>query len=146
MLPTIETIREDFAVMEDWEDRYRYLIDLGRDLPPFPEQARDAAHKVHGCASQVWLVAEAGDGADPVVTFLGDSDAHIVRGLVAVMLALMSGRKASAIAAADPEATFRALGLDSHLSQQRTNGLRAMVRRMQQEAAAILQPAPQAGR
>lgn len=134
MLPTIETIRDDFSVMDDWEDRYRYLIDLGRDLEPYPDELRDSAHKVSGCASQVWLAADVSGDSDPVITFLGDSDAHIVRGLVAVMIALMSGRTASEIGALDVEATFRDLGLDSHLSQQRANGLRAMVLRMKREA------------
>jgi cysteine desulfuration protein SufE len=136
MLPDIETISDDFAVMDDWEDRYRYLIDLGRDLAPYPDELRDAEHKVSGCASQVWLDASASAEADPVITFRGDSDAHIVRGLVAVMIALLSGRKASDIVSIDVEAVFRKLGLDSHLSQQRANGLRAMVRRMKQEASA----------
>lgn len=133
----IDAIREDFALLEYWEDRYRYLIDLGRELSPYPDTARDEAHKVHGCASQVWLKVETGDGPDPIVTFIGDSDAHIVRGLVAVMIALTSGRRASEIAIFDPESDFRALGLDTHLSQQRANGLRAMVRRMKQEASRI---------
>lgn len=135
---SIDTIREDFSVMDDWEDRYRYLIDLGRELDPYPEDLRDAAHKVHGCASQVWLATQVGDGADPVIIFAGDSDAHIVRGLVAIMIALLSGRSARDIMATDPEATFRELGLDSHLSQQRANGLRSMVRRMKQEAESAL--------
>lgn len=138
MALNIETIREDFSVMDDWEDRYRYLIDLGRDLDPYPEELRDATHKVSGCASQVWLAAESSGDRDPVITFRGDSDAHIVRGLVAIMVALLSGRPASAIVAADVEAVFRELGLDSHLSQQRANGLRSMVRRMKTEAGAAL--------
>lgn len=138
MTQAFDTIREDFSVMDDWEDRYRYLIDLGRDLEPYPESARDAQHKVSGCASQVWLLAEPVAGPDPVVTFRGDSDAHIVRGLVAVMIALLSGRPARDIAAADVETAFRELGLDSHLSQQRANGLRSMVRRMKAEAEAAL--------
>ncbi len=130
-----ETIRDDFALLDDWEDKYRYLIDLGRDLAPYPEQHRDAEHKVQGCASQVWLATRASDGADPVLNFDGDSDAHIVRGLVAVMIALMSGQTASQILASDPEASFRTLGLDTHLSLQRANGLRSMVARMKAEAS-----------
>lgn len=135
---SFETIRDDFSLLDDWEDRYRYIIDLGEALPPYPDSARDAAHKVQGCASQVWLDTAIGDGSDPVIEFRGDSDAHIVRGLVALMIALHSGRRASAIAALDVEATLRELGLVEHLSQQRANGLRALVRRMHREAETAL--------
>lgn len=138
MSATIDRIREDFSFLDDWEDRYRYVIELGQDLPPYPEEARDDAHKVRGCASQVWLVSERGAGSDPVMTFRGDSDAHIVRGLVAILLAFYSGRKASEIVAADAEGTLRALGLDEHLTPQRSNGLRSMVQRIRQEAQAVV--------
>lgn len=138
MLTTIETIRNDFAFLDDWEDKYRYVIDLGEQLPPFPEIARDAAHKVQGCVSQVWLVSERGTGTDPKITFVGDSDAHIVRGLVAIMLALFSGHRASEIVSIDAEQLMRSLGLDEHLTPQRANGLRAMVRRIKQDAQAAL--------
>jgi cysteine desulfuration protein SufE len=138
MPASIETIRDDFAFLDDWEDRYRYLIELGNALPPYPEEARDAAHKVPGCVSQVWLKTERAAGADPVLTFIGDSDAHIVRGLVAVMLALFSNRRASQIAATDAEETLRELGLDEHLTPQRSNGLRSMVRRIKADAAESL--------
>lgn len=138
MSATIQTIRDDFAFLDEWEDKYRYVIDLGEALPPFPDAARDAAHKVQGCVSQVWLVPDRGNGADPVITFLGDSDAHIVRGLVAIMLALFSGRPASQILATDAEELMRSLGLDEHLTPQRANGLRAMVKRIKQEAQAAL--------
>lgn len=137
-MATIETIRDDFSFLEDWEDRYRYVIELGNELPPYPEEARDEAHKVQGCASQVWLHTSRGDGPDPVITFRGDSDAHIVRGLVAIMLALYSGRRASEIAATDAEELLRELGLDEHLSSQRANGVRALVKRIRQEAQAAL--------
>lgn len=133
-MPTIDAIREDFSMLDEWEDRYRYLIELGQDLPPFPEAARDDAHKVPGCVSQVWLDTSRGPGADPVLTFKGDSDAHIVRGLVAVLLALYSGRPASEIAATDAEVTLRELGLDEHLTPQRSNGLRSMVKRIKRDA------------
>lgn len=137
-----ETIQDDFALLDDWEDRYRYLIDLGRELEPLPDEARDDAHKVQGCVSQVWLLTHRGEGDDPVLTFRGDSDAHIVRGLVAVMLALFSGKPASRIAAIDAEAAMRGLGLVEHLTPQRANGLRAMVRRIKAEAErAVAQPA-----
>ena len=135
---TIQAIRDDFAFLDEWEDKYRYVIDLGEALPPFPEDARDAAHKVQGCVSQVWLVSDRGKGPDPVLTFLGDSDAHIVRGLVAIMLALFSGRRASEIVSTDAEALMRSLGLDEHLTPQRANGLRAMVKRIKQDAQAAL--------
>lgn len=133
-MPTIDAIREDFSMLDEWEDRYRYLIELGQDLPPFPEAARDDAHKVPGCVSQVWLDTSRGPGADPVLTFKGDSDAHIVRGLVAVLLALYSGRPASEITATDAEVTLRELGLDEHLTPQRSNGLRSMVKRIRRDA------------
>jgi cysteine desulfuration protein SufE len=138
MNATIQAIRDDFTFLDEWEDKYRYVIDLGEALPPFPESARDAAHKVQGCVSQVWLVSDCGEGADPVITFLGDSDAHIVRGLVAIMLALFSGRPASEIVAEDAETLMRALGLDEHLTPQRANGLRSMVKRIKRDAQSAL--------
>ena len=130
----IDTIRDDFAFLDDWEDRYRYVIELGGELPAYPEEFRDDAHKVRGCVSQVWLHTMRDAGDNPQLTFLGDSDAHIVRGLVAIMLALYSGRKASEILAIDAEETLRALGLDEHLTPQRANGLRAMIARIRREA------------
>ncbi|MBZ9674792.1 SufE family protein [Mesorhizobium sp. ES1-1] len=136
MTSSIQTIRDDFSLLEDWEDRYRYVIELGEALPPFPEQERNAANKVPGCVSQVWLTTEQGPGPDPVITFKGDSDAHIVRGLVAIMLALFSGKTASEIQKIDAEATLRELGLDEHLSPQRANGLRSMVKRVKRDADA----------
>lgn len=141
MMASIENIREDFAFLDDWEERYRYIIELGGELPPYPESARDDRHKVRGCVSQVWLLTEMGEGPDPVITFRGDSDAHIVRGLVAIMLALFSGRRASEILSTDAEETMRALGLDEHLTPQRANGLRAMVRRIKDEAGAAVSAA-----
>lgn len=138
----IETIRDDFALLDEWEDRYRYVIELGEALPAFPDAARQDTNKVNGCVSQVWLVTHTGEGPDPALRFEGDSDAHIVRGLVAIMLALFSGRRASEIVATDAEATLRQLGLDEHLSPQRSNGLRSMVRRIKHDAeAALLQAA-----
>ncbi|MDQ6436856.1 SufE family protein [Mesorhizobium sp. LHD-90] len=138
MMNTIQAIRDDFAFLDEWEDKYRYVIDLGESLPAFPEAARDAAHKVQGCVSQVWLVTQRGEGPDPVLTFLGDSDAHIVRGLVAIMLALFSGRRAGEIVSTDAEGLMRSLGLNEHLTPQRANGLRAMVKRIKQDAQAAL--------
>ena len=141
MASTIQTIRDDFALLDEWEDRYRYIIELGQDLPPYPETARDDVHKVRGCVSQVWLNTHRGQGNDPRMTFDGDSDAHIGRGLVAIMLALFSGRRASEILKTDAEDTMRALGLDEHLTPQRANGLRSMVKRIKEEAASTLETA-----
>lgn len=134
----LQAIRDDFSLLDDWEDRYRYVIELGSELSPFPAEARDEAHKVPGCVSQVWLNSRQEPGPDPVLRFDGDSDAHIVRGLVAIMLALFSGRHASEILATDADATLRELGLDEHLTPQRANGLRAMVKRIRREAQAAL--------
>ena len=138
MAATIDDIRDSFAFLDSWEDRYRYVIELGESLPPFPEEARTDEHKVRGCVSQVWLVTAAGPGPDPEVRFEGDSDAHIVRGLVAIMLALFSGQHASRIVATDAEATMREFGLDEHLTPQRANGLRSMVKRIKQDAESAL--------
>ena len=132
----IDRIFEDFEFIDDWEERYRYVIDLGRDLPAFPDSARTPANKVQGCVSQVWLETSRGEGNDPIMRFIGDSDAHIVRGLVAIMLALFSGRRASEIASLDAEAVLKRLGLDEHLTPQRANGLRAMVARIRRDALA----------
>jgi len=138
MATTIQTIRDDFSLLDEWEDRYRYVIELGEALPPFPDAERNAVNKVPGCVSQVWLTTSLAPGADPAITFTGDSDAHIVRGLVAIMLALFSGRSASQILETDAEATLKSLGLDEHLSPQRANGLRSMVKRIKRDAEAAL--------
>lgn len=135
----INEISENFALLDDWEDRYRYLIELGRDLPPFPEPLRTDAHKVQGCASQVWLVTQTAASAEgPVLTFLGDSDAHIVKGLVAILLAQYSGRTAPAILATDALALFDRFGLREHLTPQRSNGLRSMIERIRTDAQRAL--------
>jgi len=141
MAQTIDDIFADFDFLDDWEDRYRYVIDLGRDLKPYPEEARDAAHKVRGCVSQVWLKSTLNGDPDPVIEFVGDSDAHIVRGLVAIMMVLYSGKRASDIMAINPEAILKKLGLDEHLTPQRSNGLRAMIGRIRNEAQNALVPA-----
>ena len=124
----------EFEVLGDWEERYRYVIDLGKDLSPLSDAERSDANKVRGCASQVWLATEPGDGPDPVLNFRGDSDAHIVRGLVAIVLAIYSGKRASEIASLDALDIFRGIGMIEHLSAQRANGLRSMVNRIQNEA------------
>ena len=143
----IDEIIENFDLLEDWEDRYRYVIELGRMLEPLPEASHSEANKVRGCASQVWLEARAEDGAggDPRLSFRGDSDAHIVRGLIAILIALFSGRKASEILGTDPKPLLRRMGLAEHLTPQRSNGLSAMVTRLKADAeaarAGALQPA-----
>ncbi|HET9904705.1 MAG TPA: SufE family protein [Xanthobacteraceae bacterium] len=139
-MPSIDEIIENFSLLDEWEDRYRYLIELGRMLEPLPDSLRDEAHKVQGCASQVWLgttVVPDGDGG-PVLLFQGDSDAHIVRGLIAVLFALYSGKRACDILAIDALALFDRLALREHLTPQRSNGLRAMVERIRAEAAGAL--------
>jgi cysteine desulfuration protein SufE len=128
-------IIDDFAFLEEWEDRYRYVIELGKALPDLPEDKRVSANKVQGCASQVWLVTHSDGGADPVLTFEGDSDAHIVKGLVAIVLATYSGKPASEIARLDALDVFGKIGLVEHLSPQRANGLRSMIKRIRNEAA-----------
>ncbi len=134
-MTTLQQIIDDFAFLEEWEDRYRFVIELGKALPDLAEDKRTSANKVQGCASQVWLASHVGDGADPVMTFEGDSDAHIVRGLVAIVLAIYSGKRASQIAALDAIDTFNTIGLVEHLSSQRANGLRSMIKRIREEAA-----------
>ena len=136
MTQALDDIIADFELLDDWEDRYRYIIDLGRSLAPLPDLARTDGNKVQGCVSQVWLQTSIGDGPDPEVRFLGDSDAHIVKGLVAIILALYSGQKASVISSTDAEALMKQLGLNEHLSPQRSNGLRAMVARIRRDGAA----------
>ncbi|HEX3365300.1 SufE family protein [Phenylobacterium sp.] len=122
----------EFEVLGDWEERYRYVIDLGKDLAPLTDAERSDANKVRGCASQVWLVTE--PHADGTLTFRGDSDAHIVRGLIAIVLRLFSGRRPAEILAFDAPAAFETLGLKGALSQQRSNGLASMVARIRTDA------------
>ena len=131
-----DEIRETFDLLDDWEERYRYVIDLGKALPGLPEALKSAETKVDGCASQVWLTTQIRPGEDgaPRFYFEGDSDAFIVRGLIAVLKALLSGKPAAEVAASDPVADFAALGFDAHLSAQRSNGLRAMIARLKQRA------------
>jgi cysteine desulfuration protein SufE len=134
----LQTILDDFSYLEDWEDRYRYVIELGKALPDLPETEKTDANKVQGCASQVWLVSRIGEGDDPVMLFEGDSDAHIVRGLVAIVLVVYSGKKASEIAKLDAINVFGQIGLVEHLSAQRANGLRSMVNRIRETAARVV--------
>lgn len=143
MAETLTEIEQNFALLENWEDRYRYIIELGAELAPYPEAARNAAHKVPGCVSQVWLLAETETAEqtprDPVLYFKGDSDAHIVKGLVYIILAFYSGKKASEILAADAQALLARLSLEEHLTPQRSNGLRAMIGRIRAAAEQSLQ-------
>ncbi|PWT88530.1 MAG: cysteine desulfuration protein SufE [Proteobacteria bacterium] len=136
----IDEIIDNFSLLEDWDDRYRYLIELGRALPPLAEAAHNDANKVQGCASQVWLdTSVRPNGASgPVLTFMGDSDAHIVRGLIAILFAVYSGKVAKDILATDALALFERLGLREHLTPQRSNGFRSMVERIRSDARAAL--------
>jgi len=139
----IDEIIDNFALLDEWDDRYRYLIELGRQLPPLAAEAHSDANKVQGCASQVWLdtsVRPNGAGG-PVLTFEGDSDAHIVRGLIAILFAVYSGRSARDILSTDAVATFERLGLREHLTPQRSNGFRSMVERIRTDARAALSTA-----
>ena len=136
--PTIDDalgeLVDEFDILGDWEERYRYVIDLGRDLDPLSDTERSDTNKVRGCASQVWLLTE--HRADGRLLFRGDSDAHIVRGLIAILLRLFSGRSPGEIADFDAEAAFRKLGFAGALSQQRSNGLASMVERIRRDARA----------
>jgi cysteine desulfuration protein SufE len=137
---TIDEIIDNFSLLDQWDDRYRYVIELGRSLAPLPEAARNEAHKVQGCASQVWLVTDvrANGAGGPVLSFVGDSDAHIVRGLIAILFALYSGRHARDILSVDALELFDRMGLREHLTPQRSNGLRSMVERIRAEAQGAL--------
>jgi cysteine desulfuration protein SufE len=136
----IDDIIDNFSVLDDWDDRYRYLIELGRELPALAEAARNEANKVQGCASQVWLdtAVRPNGAAGPTLTFAGDSDAHIVRGLIAILFALYSGKPAKDILALDAVKLFEELGLKEHLTPQRSNGFRSMVERIRFDARTAL--------
>ena len=131
----LEELSQEFDLLGDWEERYRYVIELGGDLAPLSEAERSEANKVRGCASQVWLVTE--PQADGSVAFRGDSDAHIVRGLIAILLRLFSGRRPSDILAFDAREAFKRLGLSGALSTQRSNGLASMAERITRDATAL---------
>jgi len=132
---TLAELVDEFELLGDWEERYRYVIELGRELAPLSDAERSEANKVRGCASQVWLVTE--PQPDGSIRFRGDSDAHIVRGLIAVLLRLFSGRRPDAILAFDVKAAFEALGLSGALSTQRSNGLASMAARIRRDAEAL---------
>jgi cysteine desulfuration protein SufE len=139
-MPDIDEIIGNFTVLDDWDDRYRYLIELGRELAPLSETAHSDTNKVQGCASQVWLdttVRPNGAGG-PVLTFAGDSDAHIVRGLIAILFAIYSDKSAREILSVDAIKLFEGMGLREHLTPQRSNGFRSMVDRIHSDARAAL--------
>ena len=141
-MTSIADIIADFDLLDDWEDRYRYLIELGRKLEPLPDEARTEDNKVRGCASQVWVETRVDQsGGEPVLSFRGDSDAHIVRGLVCLVLTLYSGRPAGEIGQTDAMDVFQQLGLTAHLTPQRSNGVRSMVERIKADALRALHPA-----
>jgi cysteine desulfuration protein SufE len=125
---------ETFEFLGDWEERYRYLIELGRKLPPLPDEAHVDANKVRGCMSQVWLTHRVEPGSPPRLIFLGDSDAHIVKGLIALLFSLLSGKTPQQILDTDVSGVFERLGLESHISMNRRNGFYAMVERIRQTA------------
>jgi cysteine desulfuration protein SufE len=139
-MTAIEEIVENFGLLDEWDDRYRYVIELGRTLTPLPDEAHVDANKVQGCASQVWLLTDVkpNGASGPTLTFQGDSDAHIVRGLIAILFALYSGKSARDILAIDSLALFDRIGLRENLTPQRSNGLRSMVERIRAEAKAAL--------
>lgn len=135
MLPTIDEIVSNFELLDDWEERYRYVIELGRMMESLPEEAHTEANKVKGCASQVWLETRLDhSNGKPVLHLTGDSDAHIVRGLVALMIALYNGKTPEEALSTDALALFKELGLAEHLTPQRSNGVRSMVERIRRDA------------
>jgi cysteine desulfuration protein SufE len=144
---TLEDIQSDFALLDEWEDRYRYVIELGRTLEPLSAAEHSDANKVRGCASQVWLTTDvdSDDRGDKRLTFRGDSDAHIVRGLIAILFAIYSGRTAKDILATDVQGILGGLGLREHLTPQRSNGLNSMAERIRGDAARALTPADASG-
>jgi cysteine desulfuration protein SufE len=136
---TIDEIRENFELLEEWDDRYRYVIELGRTLDPLPEEEHSAENKVNGCVSQVWLSKRVDRSkGEPRIFYRGDSDAHIVRGLVAIVLTLFSGHTPKEILATDALAVFEEFGFREHLTPQRSNGLRSMVERIKTDAREAL--------
>ncbi len=133
----LEHLAEEFQLFDDWEERYRYIIDLGRTLEPLSEAEHADENKVRGCASQVWLVTEPGPGG--ALHFRGDSDAHIVRGLIAILLKLYSDRSPEDILAVDAQGAYERLGLSGALTAQRSNGLFSMVERIRRDAHAAME-------
>lgn len=128
---SLDEIKENFALLDEWEDRYRYLIELGKQLPEMPDTLKTDANKVRGCASQVWLATENSNGK---LFFKGDSDAHIVRGLIAILFGIYNERSAEEILSTDAQVSFSELGLADHLTPQRSNGFASMVERIRADA------------
>jgi len=131
---TAEQLVEDFTFLDTWEDRYAYLLELGRALAPLTDDERNELTHVKGCVSQVWLVTE--PGVNGTMAFRGDSDSLIVRGLIAILMVLFSGKSCEQVLATDPAPTLAKIGLDQHLTPQRANGLAAMIQRIKAQAAA----------
>lgn len=135
---------DTFAMFDEWEDRYRFLIDLGKELPPFPEAEKTDVNKVHGCQSNVWLIANAPNGSEEI-DFIADSDAHIVRGLIAILRRIYAGRSAEEILEFDISGLMQEIGLDQHLSTGRRNGLAGMVARIKRLASELLDAKAETG-
>ena len=138
---TIDEIRENFELLDEWDDRYRYVIELGRTLEPLPEEEHSPANKVQGCVSQVWLSKRIDrNGSEPRIHYRGDSDAHIVRGLIAILFAIYSEKAASDVLATDALPLFEQMGLREHLTPQRSNGFRSMMERIRSDARVASAP------
>jgi len=135
---SIDTIKADFEFLDEWEDRYRYVIELGRELEPLSLEEKTEASRVRGCASQVWLVVDTPPGDPSAIHFRGESDAHIVQGLIAILRALYNGQSADTVLNTDAFGIFAGLGLSDHLTPQRSNGLKSMIERIRAEAQARL--------
>lgn len=139
-MAALDDLLSDFDVLDDWEDRYKYVIELGRGLAPLPEADHTAENKVMGCASQVWITSSvSGPSSAPVLTFTGDSDALIVKGLIAIAFMIYSGKTAGEILATDAGEILGKLGLSSHLTQQRSNGFASMIKRIKTDAQKAIQ-------
>ena len=135
-----ETLKDDFEFIDDWEERYKYVIELGKNMPALGQEEQTEANKIHGCVSQVWLKTSLGQNENQQQTlqFLGDSDALIVRGLVAVLRILLNDQPVDYVAKTDAIAAMGELGLNEHLTPQRSNGLTSMIKRLQSDAQAAL--------
>lgn len=141
MIETIDDVLADFEFLDEWDDKYRYVIELGRTLTPLPEEAYTEATMVQGCVSQVWLISERDQSEPPRLTFVGDSDAHIVKGLIAILLLLFNNKTAREILRIDAKSILSELELDTHLTPQRSNGLFSMLKRIRKDAEDTLKAA-----
>ena len=139
-MPNVDAIIANFEILDEFDDRYRYLIELGRELAPLPVEAHTEANRVRGCASQVWLetAVDGAGGANPIMRFRGDSDAHIVKGLIYLALALYGDRPASEVAETDATSLLAKLGLGGHITRQRSDGFTAMMKRIRSDARLAL--------